>query len=191
MPLCARCAGIHLGILCAVIYLAVRRRLFAGEFPPRAALFCLMVPAALTAADALPKLFGGPEYTSNAHRLALGAALGAAVVLSASPACSRLFCRAPRRVPTVVTAGEAALVVGVSALVSNIAGRFGGNVALAAGCMGVCVAMAVATLTNLAIIRALMPGLSQMRAAVSIAVGLTAVQALCASAAHAWLLSVV
>ncbi|MDO8589118.1 MAG: DUF2085 domain-containing protein [Armatimonadota bacterium] len=191
LPLCARCAGIYLGMLCAVVYLALRGRLLAREFPSRAALFCLLVPVALTALDASPKLLGAPEYTCNTQRFALGSALGAAVVLSAAPAYVRLFCRAPRRGATVASAGEAALILAMSASISMCAALFGGKASTAAGCAGVCVALIFLALTNLAVITALLPAFSRKRAAVLIAASLTVVQVGVASAVRWSLLSTI
>ena len=164
LPLCARCSGIYLGALCAVIYLIVRGRLRASTFPRGWTLASLLLPAALTAADVVLFVFRTADPAGNTRRLFLGSALGCSAALLLAPACAGLFAARRTSVPSVASVAEAALVVVFAVGVPAALTLQGGALALLAGAASAIVRVAALVLVNLAILTALSrPGASRRR----------------------------
>ncbi|MDO8682441.1 MAG: DUF2085 domain-containing protein [Armatimonadota bacterium] len=189
-PLCARCMGMYLGVLCSLVCLAATRRLRAEGFPHRSVLIVLLAPIALNFADVAFYIIRGVDAGGNAQRLVFGSLLGAAAALLVNPACARLLSVKTNMEAPVRSMWEAVGAMGLSAIVSAAAGLQGGTVTSAAGVASVVGFLLALTIANLAALTALLKISGRNWWLTPSAILLAMIQAGCAGAVRHWVLVV-
>lgn len=127
LPLCARCTGIYIGMITGWTWLAVRGRMRAAQFPPRAIVGLLIGFVALMGIDGLNSLTmlipGAPHLydTQNWMRLFTGSLYGVAVSALLTPMINVSLWREPGGDGALENWGEVALVAGVAVALAMLA----------------------------------------------------------------------
>lgn len=122
MPLCARCTGQYLGAVTGLLYLLLRGRWRASEFPAPAVLTILTLFLGIWAFDGFNSyltLFPGMPHLyepRNILRVSTGLLQGFAVISLVWPVFHLSVWEEPDPQPVLRHAGELAILIGVGAL---------------------------------------------------------------------------